>query len=180
MMISYAENPALYEVLAALISNAGKFVKFQYTPLPECYKKPTPSKKLAQADTELPATPEDKAWVKGFMPKGGEGLRMTKDGAFTLTLRNMNRKKKMPNGEGYYRDKKNRQENGTSKIGFKKKEYFFRTYRLDVQEIFGVDLATLTVSSGKQKDVRLFPRVADKMLTVEERWTRYVAAIKAA
>lgn len=177
MFISDAINPTLYDVLAALLANSGKYVEFQYTPLPECHVADTPSKKAAKQDTVIPMNPIDRAWVRGFMATAGQALRMTKDGNFTLTLRNMNRKKKMPNNEGYYRDKRNRQENGSSKIGFLKFEYLYRSLRLDRDLIYGIDLASLTVSSGKVRRVRIFPNVAEHTLSVENRWRCYLAEI---
>lgn len=180
MFISDSENPDLYEVLAILFANSGKYVEFQYIPLPECHVKKTPSKRAAESDTILPLAPDDRSWVRGFMAKHGDALRMTKDGNFTLTLRNMNRKKRMPNDIGYYRDKRNKQENGDSKIGFVKNEYLYRSLRLDRDLTYGIDLSTLMASSGKQRHVRLFPNVVAHVLTIDQRWRCYIAEILSA
>jgi hypothetical protein len=85
---------------------------------------------------------------------------MTKAGNFIVTLRNINRRKRMPTGDGYYRDKRNKTGRTTSKTGFVKGEYLYRSFRLDVRnDGYGIDLVTLRAANGKKGKVMLFPNV---------------------
>lgn len=161
-MICYDDNPALYEVLAVLLSNVGKYVEFRYRRLPELQKPKTPSRILAEQDTECPENREELTLVRGFIDTQSGGLRMTKDGNFILTMRNICRKKKLPTGVGYYRDKRNKKNARLSKIGFDQKEYLYRSYRLDRRDDGkGMDLATMVVAAAKRGKVRVFPNVAN-------------------
>ena len=163
-MINYDANPNLYETLATFVMARG-WISFKYKPLPECKKKVTASVVAARKSTVMP---EDRAeWdvVSGFLTD--DAIRMTKDGDFIVTLRNMKRKNagdvvSPETGEvieeSYFSDKSNRQEDGSLKIGFDKGEYLYRSYRLDVrQDDCGVNLASVMVNIGGKK--RLFPNV---------------------
>lgn len=163
-LISQSENPALYELVAAFSMLRG-YVEFRYRKLPECRKKLTPSAAAAQNSTVMPENPADWDKVSGFLTETALGL--TKDGNFTLTLRNQKRKNAGDivdevNGEviaeSYYSDKSNAQEDGTTKIGFDKGEYLYRSYRLDVRgDGYGVDLSTVQINIGGKR--RMFPNV---------------------
>lgn len=163
--ITTTENPALYEIVAAFSILRG-YVEFRYKRLPECHKKMTPSARAAQDSTIMPANPDEWDKVQGFLTDGA--LRITKSGEFTLTLRNQKRKNAgdvldPETGEvieeSYFSDKSNAQEDGTTKIGFDKNEYLYRSYRLDVRgDNYGIDLSTVKINIGGKK--RLFPNVA--------------------
>jgi hypothetical protein len=160
--ICQEENPELYDVLAAFFALRG-YVEFRYTKLPELKKALTPSAAKAREFTKMPENEADWNLVKGHVT--AESLKMTKDGNFTLTLRNILRKVKGDKvdeqtgeilEESYFADKSNAQEDGTRKIGFVEGEYQYRSIRLDVRnDGYGIDLASILVNIGGKK--RLFP-----------------------
>jgi len=162
MHVCQEENPSLYDVLATFFALRG-YVEFRYVKLPECATKITPSKAKAQEFTKMPEDKADWTLVKGMLTD--ESLKMTKDGNFTLLLRNMNRKIKGDKvdeetgeilEESYFADKSNMQEDGTRKIGFVAGEYGFRQYRLDVRnDGYGFEFSTMLINMGGKK--RLFP-----------------------
>lgn len=180
MHICQEQNPTLYDVLAAFFALRG-YVEFRYTKLPECKKKLTPSAALAQKFTIMPEEKADWNIVKGMVTD--TSLRMTKDGNFTLTLRNMMRKVKGDEvnaetgeviEESYFADKSNAQEDGTHKIGFVAGEYEYRTVRLDLRnDGYGIDLASILVNIGGKK--RLFPNAHPNVKP--EDYRRLIAAV---
>lgn len=182
-LISYSDNPSLYEVTAAmeLLCPMKVWISFRYTPLPECKKKLTPSKAAAMASTIMPKNPWDWRKVSGFLNDGAfwytkhpsygpDGLNIVRP---MLTLRNQKRKNAgdvvdTVTGEivepSYFSDKSNAQEDGTTKEGFDKGEYLYRSYRLDVRnDGYGLDLSTVEIAQiGKTKQ-RLFPNARPNM-----------------
>jgi hypothetical protein len=120
----------------------------------------TPSKAAAQASTKIIGSPDV---VSGFLTT--ESLRMTKDGNFTLTLRNNKRRciGDVVNpetgeiiAESYFADKANKQEDGSSKVGFEDGEFMYRSYRLDVRaDGKGLDVTSLVANLGGKQ--LLFP-----------------------
>jgi hypothetical protein len=162
-MINLEQNPSLYEVLATFCMTRG-YIEFDYARLPECKAKVNPnapSRVKADNSTVSIAPPEK---VKAFID---DAPRMTKDGNFILTVRNINRRDAGFEvdkdtgeiiGESYFADKSNAQRDGTTKEGFVKGEYLYRSYRLDVRcDGKGIALNTVQVNSGGKK--RLFPNV---------------------
>jgi hypothetical protein len=161
-------TPELYDILATLCMFRG-YVEFDYKPLPECQKKVNknaPSRVAADNSTVMIAPPER---VKAFID---DAPRMTKDGNFILTVRNINRRNAGDEvnmdtgeiiGESYFSDKMNAQADGSSKIGFAKGEYLYRSYRLDVRgDGKGIQLQTVMGNFGKDGKKRLFPAIAEQ------------------
>ncbi len=174
-LISYEENPTLYEVLAAFTLLRG-YVEFRYRKLPECKKKLTPSAAAAQASTKMPEDKKDWNLCKGFL--GDDSVFASKDMNFLLRFRNNQRKvigdvvdEKTGEiiEESYFSDKSNAQEDGSRKIGFVDGEYEFRSYRMDVRnDGFGIDLSTVQISMGRRGKVRLFPNVKPSIQAEEK------------
>ena len=137
----HSPSPSLDEIARALLAVPGRYVEFRYDTLPECRRPMTPSRALAQADTRC-LGPLDMA--RGF-PGGndGGGVGLSRPGNWLVTLRSMNRKKRLPTGQGYYHDKT-------------QGEHLWRSYRLE-----GIDLTTVMVNMGRGRGkVRMFPAVA--------------------
>lgn len=111
----------------ALLTKIGRYVEFDYEPIPECRRPMTPSKAAALEDTVMVAPPGK---VRGWIEDEGK-VRITKEGHWVVTLRNINRKKRLPTGQGYYRDKS-------------KNEYLWRTYRLA-----GIDIESILYNAGR-------------------------------
>lgn len=162
MIVCEAENPTLYDVLATFFALRG-YVEFRYVPLPECKVPMTPSKAHARRFTKMPDNGFEWNSVKGMLTP--YSLQQTKDGNFTIVLRNMFRKVKgdlidAETGEvkevSYFADKSNAQEDGSTKIGFDPGEYQYRRFRLDVRnDGYGIDFASILVNMGGKR--RLFP-----------------------
>ena len=134
LRISLAANPDVNEIAESLESALKQYVEFDYEPQTET--RMSASAIEQRADTLVVPPPEK---VKGFLEgkEGAKALWQTKDGRTVLTIRNMNRRKKMDTGTGYH-----------ARQGMSKGEYLFRTFRLE-----GVKLATVTVA----KKTKLFP-----------------------
>ena len=158
-------NPTEFEVLQTIMEAGGVYCRFSYKPLAECYRKMTPSRWAARADTRITRGGDS---FTGWLYPDGIGtdteddskpqgnIKMTKDSNFILCMRTMTRQKALPTGTGYFADKSNLQPDGTHKDGFEKNEFFYRSVRLDRHPFEGIDLTTFEVLSGG-RFIRLFP-----------------------
>lgn len=161
--ICYSQAPETYEVLATFCMIRG-YVEFDYKRLPECKAKVNENapSRIAAANSTITLEPLEK--VRGFLD---DAPKMTKDGNFIITLRNMNRRDAGVEvdgatgeilGESYFIDKSNAQTDGSRKIGFVEGEYLYRSYRLDVRgDGKGLQLATAKANINGKK--ALFPNV---------------------
>ncbi len=165
--LCYSAAPETYEVLATFCMIRG-YIEFDYKRLPECKAKVNENapSRVAAANSTVTIAPMEK--VRGFLD---DAPKMTKDGNFIITLRNMNRRDKGINldedtgevfGESYFVDKSNAQTDGSRKIGFVEGEYLYRSYRLDVRgDGKGVQLGTVKANINGKK--ALFPNVAEQL-----------------
>ena len=136
------QYPSVDQVAGAFLGGSSKYTEFRYDPLPECRTPMTPSKAAAQADT-LQVGPLDLA--RGW-PGGAEGggVRLTKQGDWIVTVLTMNRRKRLPQGEGYFAEKN-------------QGKYLWRSYRLE-----GIKLSTVLINMGRRLGkVRMFPNCPD-------------------
>lgn len=85
-------------IAASFISIMGKYVEFDYDPLPECRRPMTPSKAADIADTEFVGPIQQ---AKGFLNHGC--VVLTKDSNWIVRLQSMNRRVRTGANRGRYK-----------------------------------------------------------------------------
>jgi hypothetical protein len=87
-MVIETPTPTLTEIASAFEANIGRYIEFEYEPVPECQRPLTPSQQEARMNTVYK---EPLGKVKAHTDETQGRVWLTKEGNWILTLRTMMR-----------------------------------------------------------------------------------------